>query len=236
MRNLYHQLIGRLNSRRKIPFSVTELYFKIRKYLPRDPIILEAGAHMGFDTYGLARVWSKGFVYAFEPVPDVYNNLVDRLTGLGNVKTYNLALGKDNGTIEMYISGGVSTASSSILKPTAHLDLFPKVTFENKTTVPIRRLKDWAVEEGVLEIDLLWLDMQGYEVYALEGAGDLLRNVSVIYTELCKTELYSGLTTQDDYIAFLEKLGFNLLSLTGDGEVNEGVFVNRKAIDFRTRT
>lgn len=236
MIRLYEKLIGRINSNRKIPQSVTELYLKTKKYLPKSPIILEAGAHMGFDTFGLAKVWSNGFVYAFEPVPDLYEKLFERLEGLVNAKCYNLALGKENGKIEMHISSGFSTASSSILRPTAHLDLFPTVTFDKKITVPIRRLKDWAIDAKVSRIDLLWLDMQGYEVYALEGAGDLLQNVSVIYTELCRTELYSGLIVQDDYIAFLKKFGFELQSITGDGEVNEGIFINKNAIASRKRS
>ncbi len=131
MRNLYYKLQARINSYKKIPLPVTELYQKIKRYLPVNPFILEAGAHMGFDTYGLAQIWPKGIVCAFEPVPDVYDSLVERVKGLKNVKTYNLALGRNNGNVDMYVSGGNSTASSSILKPTAHLDVFPSVTFEN---------------------------------------------------------------------------------------------------------
>ena len=133
----------------------------------------------------------------------------------------------------MYVSGGASTASSSILKPTAHLNIFPSVTFDNKIVVPLKKLGDWAHEEKVTTIDLLWLDMQGYEVYALEGAGNLLQDVYVIYTELCKSELYSGLVTQNTYIEFLRGAGFDLISLAGDSEVSEGIFINTDAIGKR---
>jgi FkbM family methyltransferase len=230
MASLYIKILSRLNARKGIPASVTELYHRIKKYLPSDPVIIEAGAHMGFDTYGLARIWPKATIHAFEPVPSVYDSLVARLNGLKNAKTYNVALGKENGTVEMYVSGGDSTASSSILKPTVHLEMFPSVTFSSKATVPLRTLRDWAKEEKVPRIDLLWLDMQGYEVYALEGAGDILNNVSVIYTELCRSELYSGLVTQEEYIKFLESLSFELIELSGNGEVSEGIFVNRNKV------
>lgn len=228
MTSLYSKILRRLNARKGIPPSVTELYQKVKKYLPSNPVIIEAGAHMGFDTYGLARIWPKATVHAFEPVPDIYQSLVARLKDVKNTRTYNVALGKENGTVEMYVSGGDSTASSSILKPTVHLEIFPSVTFTNKINVPLKKLKDWAEEEKVARVDMLWLDMQGYEVYALEGAGDLLDNVSVIYTELCKSELYSGLVTHDEYIKVLNGFGFDLVELTGEGEVSEGIFVNRK--------
>lgn len=233
MSGIYHKLVARINSRKGIPLTVTELYFKIAKHLPKKPVIIEAGAHMGFDTFGLAKIWPNGIIHAFEPVPDVFATLVERVKNFKNVKTYNVALGKENGTIEMYVSGGTSTASSSILKPTAHLNLFPSVTFDDKIVVPLKKLSDLALEVKIDTIDLLWLDMQGYEVYALEGAGKLLQDVSVIYTELCRSELYSGLVTQNTYIEFLKGAGFELVSLTGDGEVSEGIFINNNAIKKR---
>jgi 2-O-methyltransferase len=231
MPNLYRNLIGRFNSRRGIPGTVTELYFKVKKYLPGIPNIVEAGAHMGYDTYGLARIWPNATVYAFEPVPNLYNALCERTRYLKNVKTYNLALGNENGNLEMHISGGGSTASSSILKPAGHLEDFPSVTFENKINVPVMRLSDWASAENVSTIDLLWLDMQGFEVYALQGLGELLGNVKVIYTELCRKELYSGMFTQEAYIEYLDKSGFELVSLSGNGEINDGIFVHRTRLD-----
>jgi FkbM family methyltransferase len=236
MFSVYKRMLARINLKRGIPLAVTELYLEVKKYLPERPVILEAGAHMGFDTYGLARIWPKAEIHAFEPVPNVYNDLVERLKECKNVKMYNLALGSENGTTEMHVSSGGSTASSSILKPSAHLTLFPSVTFENKIVVPLKRLDHWAKDQNLSIIDMIWLDMQGYEVYALKGSGALLKNVSVIYTELCKSELYSGLVTQDDYIKFLGSVGFELISISGDEEVKEGVFVNKKAIAGRNHS
>lgn len=229
MSNFYHELVSRINSHRRIPPTVTDLYQKVKKLIPKNPVIVEAGAHMGYDTYGLAKIWSKGMVYAFEPIPYVYDNLVERLKKVSNVRTYNLALGQMNGVVEMHVSSGGSTASSSVLKPSVHLAKFPSVTFRSKIEVPVKRIADWAKEEKVSKIDLLWLDMQGYEVNALQGSGNLIQSVSVIYTELCKSELYVGLVTQGEYIDFLKKLGFELIYLTGDGEVNDGIFLNTKA-------
>jgi FkbM family methyltransferase len=227
MSNFYKNLIARINSHKRIPTPVTELYFNVKKYLPKNPNILEAGAHMGYDTYGLARIWSAGNVYAFEPVPNLYGELTKRTRNLKNVKTYNLALGNENGNLEMFVSAGDSSASSSILKPKDHLEKFPSVTFDNKISVQVKKISDWAKSENIITIDLLWLDMQGFEVYALEGAGDLLRKVKVIYTELCSEELYSGMFTKESYIEFLDKSGFDLISVTGDGEINDGIFVNK---------
>jgi FkbM family methyltransferase len=231
--DFFQRMLFRFNSYRKVPPTVTELYLNVKEFLPRDPVILEAGAHMGFDTYGLSKVWPSGQIHAFEPVPSVYDSLVQRVMKCKNVKTYNIALGKENGTAEMYVSGGTSTASSSLLQPSKHLNLFPSVTFADKINVQLKKMDDWLHDQNLDRVDLLWLDMQGYEVNALLGATKILQKASVIYTELCKTELYAGLVTQEDYIAFLKQRGFELVSVTGDGEVSEGIFVNSSVIATR---
>lgn len=224
-------LFDRISLYRGIPPAVIELYSNVKSLLPEDPIVVEAGAHMGYDTLGLAKIWPKGRVYAFEPVPALFNDLQRRLKNVRNTTTFNLALGSTCGFGEMHVSGGTSTASSSILQHTAHLRMFPGVTFEKKVTVPIVTLADWARKEKVDKIDLVWLDMQGYEVRALEGAGELLNKTTIIYTELCKTEYYSGLVTQDSYIRFLETKGFKLVSMIGEQQVNDGIFVNTQHTD-----
>lgn len=184
---------------------------------------------MGYDTLGLSKVWSRGFIYGFEPVPNLYEALSARVKFRSNVKTFNLALGENDTDISMYISDGQSSASSSILKPTKHVELFPGVSFDKRISVKMKKIQTWALEEGVTGIDLLWLDLQGYEVNALRGMGSLLQRVKVIYTELCSDELYQGLITKEAYIEFLKTSGFDLFSILHEDElISDGIFVNRQ--------
>ncbi len=55
---------------------------EMARFLPKDPIIVEAGAHVGLDTIEISRQWPKANRYAFEPVPDVFEN--GSLTGEGS--------------------------------------------------------------------------------------------------------------------------------------------------------
>ena len=225
--------MSKVYSRQGVPLPVIELYFFVKKFLPADPIILEAGAHMGFDTIGLSKLWTNAHILAVEPVPSVFADLNLRVGNLKNVSTHQIALGEKDDKVTMFVSSGSSTASSSILPPTLHLEMFPSVSFDKQIDVPLRRLDNLLAELKMTHIDLMWLDMQGYEPQALDGAGKLLSDVSVIYTELCKKELYAGMMKQDDLIRFLEQKGFKLQWITQDEEVNEGVFINPAAIAKR---
>jgi FkbM family methyltransferase len=227
--NLLSRFSAKVNAYRNIPRSVSELHHSVKRFLPKNPILIEAGSHMGYDTLGLSKIWPLGFIYGFEPIPALYEALSERIKLQKNVKIYNLALGEADTTVEMYVSDGQSSASSSVLKPTKHIDLFPGVSFTDKISVKMIKIQTWAQAEGVKSIDLMWLDMQGYEVKALRGMADLLNGVKVIYTELCRDELYQGLVTREAYIHFLETKGFELISKLNENDlVSDGIFVNRK--------
>jgi FkbM family methyltransferase len=227
--DIFKGISNRINGYRKIPPSVVNLHQAIKKILPKNPIILEAGAHMGYDTLGLSKIWPKGLLHAFEPIPILYQGLCYRVKSQSNVKTYNIALGESDTTTFMYVSSGQSNASSSILEPSKHLVLFPGVSFDEKIQVQMKKINSWASENDVAKVDLMWLDMQGYEVKALKEADKIMRDVKVIYTELCQDELYKGLSTREAYIHFLEMAGFTLISdIHSEEAVSDGIFVNNR--------
>lgn len=72
-------------------------------------------------------------------------------------------------------------------------------------------LDEWAVQNNVDHIDFMWLDMQGAEMKMLQGAPQILKNVSVIYTEVNFYEVYAGCPTYPEYRAWLESQGFKVV-------------------------
>lgn len=64
----------------------------IAKFIPEDPVILEAGSNRGEDTIRIASKWPRGHVLAFEAFPEVYNLLQKNLHRLNNVCSFPYAL------------------------------------------------------------------------------------------------------------------------------------------------
>jgi hypothetical protein len=56
------------NEKEAIPKSL------IATYLPANPTIVEAGAHIGVDTVQMSKRWPRGTIHAFEPIPDLFRN------------------------------------------------------------------------------------------------------------------------------------------------------------------
>jgi FkbM family methyltransferase len=176
--------------------------------LPDDPVVIDAGAHVGSDTLDFARRWPKGTVHAFEPVPQVYAQLVAATRETRNVATYEQALGPFTGTTGIHVSGGASDGSSSMRRPTQHLAAHPTVTFDREVQIRVQTLDDWAADHSVDRVDCMWLDMQGSELDALRAGEGVLRTVRAIVTETFTQQLYEGAPLWPELRAFLEEHGF----------------------------
>jgi 2-O-methyltransferase len=182
----------------------------IKRFIRDDPTIVEAGAHAGWDTIEMSQLWSNGTIHAFEPVPSLYAQLQSNTKGLGNVRLYPYALSDKTGIANLFVSSGSSDASSSLLPPKEHLSEHPSVYFEESIDVPTITLNEWAKENGIEKVDLLWLDMQGYELAMLRGSCELLRTVSAIYTEVSLKEQYEGTPLYPQVRGWFEEQGFKV--------------------------
>jgi 2-O-methyltransferase len=181
----------------------------IAKFIPRNPVVIDAGAHRGADSIEMARLWPGAVVHAFEPVPDVFALLTKKTQDYRNIRRYQLALGEKEDEAEMFVSVG-QDASSSLLKPQAILTEHPEITFKPNCRVRVTTIDQWAQENGVDHVDFMWLDMQGYELKALEGAQSILKKVSAIHTEVNLKETYSGANLYGEFRAWLEGRGFKV--------------------------
>jgi len=186
----------------------------VMKYLKniKNPVILEAGACDGQDTLRFAKLYPHATIYAFEPVKNLFEKIKQRVSGLDNVKLFQLALSDNNGESEMYISElkEFISSSSSLLAPAKHLDINPEIVFEKKEIVKTMTLDSWAEQEKIDRIDAMWLDMQGAEPVVLKASEKIIRTVKVICSEVSFIELYKDQILYDEYRKWLESLGFEV--------------------------
>ncbi len=201
----------------------------IEKFLPCNPIILEAGAHVGSDTVEMAKMWPDAIIHAFEPVPNLYKKLCKGTRNLKNVKTYNLALSDQEGELTMYVSSGLSDASSSLLKPKEHLDVHPKVFFDDRIKVQSTTIDSWAIKNKIEKIDFMWLDMQGGEYKALSSSPIILNALSCVYTEVSLMEVYENVLLYKSFKKWLEAQGFiSKIEKFPNRDMGDVLFVRKK--------
>jgi FkbM family methyltransferase len=119
------------------------------KFIPRRGVCVQAGGNVGVYPRRLARDFRT--VYTFEPEAKNIEYLERNCSGYSNIVSFNAALGATLGNVGLsqYEEGNVGTF---------------RVT-DGETT---RRMTiDWL---GLAACDLIWLDIEGQEESALEGA------------------------------------------------------------------
>ncbi len=80
------------------------------------------------------------------------------------------------------------------------------------------------------------VDVQGFEMFVLDGANEILPQVIAIEVELSLTQLYDGGPLFIDMINHLEKLGFALVTLNHVfSDANTDLLLQVDGIFLRTR-
>lgn len=199
-----------------------EILNYVKPYLPSDPIIVEAGAYDGRESVQIAQFWPAGKLYAFEPVPELYQKLAANTEKHLNVKAFQKAVSDANGSALFYLSVDQSdkehiSCSSSLLQPKAHLDYAPYVLFPSAIHVETVTLDEWAKQQNIDHLDFLWLDMQGCELKALK-ASELVKKARAIWTEIEFVEAYEGQDLYKETLDWMQANGFKLIASNIDVE------------------
>jgi hypothetical protein len=91
--------------------------------------------------------------------------------------------------------------------------------------VPVVRLDEFCEERHLAGVDILKLDLQGYELEALKGAIGILPRVHIVFAEVNFVPVYDGQAEFWQLDAFLRAHGFRLFNLyhqscaTEDGQL-----------------
>ena len=176
----------------------------IASLLPSNPIVVEAGAHKGRDTLAMSKLWPRGSIHAFEPLPDIFTLLQEQVGSRPNVTCYEFALSDIIGLVPLY-KATECTPASSLLEPQECLDIHE--SFEI-ITVPTITLDEWARRYDIPHVDFLWLDLQGPELQVLQAAPKILKKVQVIHTEVNLTERYKANPLYPEVRSWLYDQGF----------------------------
>lgn len=83
-----------------------------------------------------------------------------------------------------------------------------------RATVAVTRLDEWLVAEGIGDVDVVKLDVQGAELDVIEGAGAVLDRVRAIETEVVFNPIYTGQPLFADVDRALRQRGFVLWRLS----------------------
>ena len=115
---------------------------------------------------------------------------------------------KDDEEVTFHISN--NDQSSSVLEFGTHAQEHPWVTYVENITQKCTTIRSFVQQNQInLSNYNFWnFDIQGAELMALKGAGDLIKSAGAIYLEVNEKELYKGCGLIGEIDAFLLGYGF----------------------------
>ncbi len=144
------------------------------------------------------------------------------------ISSYPYALGKDVCTVDFYINPN-NDGSCSIGKP---VEFNESEFLEEPIKVNCITLDYWKNLFKIGKIDFAWLDMEGYELYALEAGMSVLKDLKVIFTEVDFVPVRVGSCNYKDLKKFLESLGFKEVWITKySHRFGDALFVRKDLLD-----
>lgn len=114
-------------------------------------------------------------------------------------------------------SEGISTLnianngqSSSILELGTHATSYPGIRYIGKVEVPNKRIDTMYEEDGISPnfANFLNIDIQGAELLALRGMGNILENFDFVYLEVNREYVYKDNALVTEIDEYLEKFNF----------------------------
>lgn len=175
----------------------------VKTYLHPGMTVVDVGANIGYYVVlAASRVGPSGRVLAFEPSPWACQRLRHTVAENGldaTVSVHPHAVGDRAGTATLFMPGRVGNHTPSILGGEADAE---------PIDVPLTTLDDALRTHGIDRVDLLKIDVEGFEPNVLAGARQALRSRSIkaILCELNRGWLGRNGTTvealYDDIIAY----------------------------------
>tara|TARA_Y100001968_G_C19371165_1_gene725202 strand:- start:563 stop:1411 length:849 start_codon:yes stop_codon:yes gene_type:complete len=177
------------------------LLSQLSKFSPK--IIFDVGANKGIYSQIVLKRCPDSFIYAFEPIPFVFSLLKDSLGESSKVKIFQSALSNKEGEIILFYdkeNDGNTSAVRGVQDSIHGLKSYEEVSAKTM------RLDQFCTSNKINYIDLLKIDVEGFESIVLEGAHSLIvsKKIKVIQVEYGKANLFSRYFIHDYFNDYSE--------------------------------
>jgi FkbM family methyltransferase len=183
----------------------------IRSRLPHLDVrtIFDVGAHIGMTAIEFSDEFPRAVVYAFEPHPGNMARMRANLSGKPDVRSHQIGLGEQPGELPFHFD----PAHPSMARIASHGEAVTDI-------VAVDTIDLFAAAQGVRQIDLLKIDVEGHEMAVLRGASGLLSdgNIAVLRIESAADPDIKYHTQFPDLCEFLHPLGYRLFGFYDQNE------------------
>lgn len=170
--------------------------------------IIDGGANHGQFSRACADYFPDANILAFEPSPATADICERNLKDLANFVLVRQALGKTDG--ELIFNESSDSQCSSFLDGIPGNALLGSATVVQQTSVPVCRLDTFLVGRELDGPAMLKLDLQGFEMPALIGAGERLDDFQYVLIECPLLRAYEGEASFGEITVMMTRRGYEI--------------------------
>lgn len=202
-------------------------YENLLSYVDLNPnIIVEVGIKDGQDTLIISKKFKNSKYFAYEANPLMKKVIKKKLMFRRNVVFENFGLGEVSEVKSFFIFTPDQNIDFNVIGASS---FYNRPDIENITELKnckIDTLANEMLKKKINKIDILLMDVQGYELNVLKGAGEKIADISYVIMETPKPELiknqnsikynleindYIGAPTYDEVFNFMREHSFTLV-------------------------
>ena len=151
---------------------------------------MQQGPHQGESIAFFREVFETCEIHSFEPDPSNFEVLTSRAAAAGT-RAHRLAISDHVGEAAFFqqdIShlGGLAPINAASKDSLG----YAKRASNSSITVPVTTIDQFCEDQGIDRVDLLKVDVQGFEGEVLAGAVRTLRNVDAVMVEISLYDFY----------------------------------------------
>jgi FkbM family methyltransferase len=181
-------------------------------------VIFDVGANHGDFSKAASVCFPQADVFLFEPLPLLRSILESEVTRHRNQWHFHpIALGASEGHLPLYVDPANDTIGSLAGFSESYNKMHnqsPNRSNTAKIEVPIESLDNFCQRERIGQIDLIKIDVEGFEFAVLDGSSEMLGNTKAIIIELSLVRKAEGKPEPLlDMVNRLTQYGFYIVAL-----------------------
>lgn len=179
------------------------------------PVIFDVGANQG-QSIELFRSQFPGCeIHAFEPDPEVFGQLRRRFATTQDLVLNNLGIASRSGVMALHQNTRHATNSFLSLNDSSDWRRGIGVQALATVQVPVTTIDQYCAARRLNRVDILKLDVQGYEPECLAGAYNMLRErrIATVQLEIILHPFYERPSSFYRIEGILHRLGYRLFGI-----------------------
>ncbi len=194
--------------------------------------ILDLGCRDAKEAVEFSKLFPKAKIISIEANPEQISTIEENIKNYPNIKVYNFGASDKNEVLNFYPSDTINKGNSSFLEINHNYDHMESMRFKEPIKVETKRLDEFLKKNNVPKIDILWMDIQGFEKKALDGLSDYIKEVKALYCEVTYKEMYKGQALFDkiDYMLMKNNLCCVYRDYKHDDFWGDAIYINLSKI------